>query len=84
MVSAMSDDNSDANNMTQIGIALRDHLFGRSYDHGMVGIGTNNFHVYIFNSEKRWRGNKPTEWHGIPIEYHWNVGRPRALAEARP
>jgi hypothetical protein len=65
---------------TQSGIQLRDHLFGRSYDLGIVGIGSDRFHVYMFGKKNRWRGNKPAEWAGWPVEYHWGVGRPRALA----
>jgi hypothetical protein len=55
---------------------LRDHLFGNRYDLGMLGIGSNCYHAYIFCKESKWRGNKPTEWSGWPIEYHWNVGIP--------
>jgi hypothetical protein len=57
---------------------LDEHLFGPRYDLGMLGIGSDRYHAYMFDEENRWLGNKPDEWAGWPVEYHWGVGRPVA------
>lgn len=61
---------------------LKDHLFGVGYvlnkPPGMIGMGKDELHVYIHAAENRWRGPTPQEWEGVPLVWHFSVGRARA------
>ena len=62
---------------------LKDHLFGVGYvltqAPGFIGVGNGELHVYVHASKGRWHGNKPTEWEGVPVVWHFGVGRARAF-----
>lgn len=44
---------------------------------GNIGTGSDRLHVYVYG---KWRGEKPTEWQGVPVEWHVGMGKPRACA----
>ena len=61
--------------------ALMHHLFGSgSSDLGFIGVGDNEWIVYIYSSKKRWRGPTPMAWwRGWPVRFRFNVGYVVAL-----
>jgi hypothetical protein len=62
------------------GKRLKDHLFGRRWDLGMVGTGTDRYFVYIHARRSRWLEHTPSTWEGVPVTWHFNVGRPVAYS----
>lgn len=45
-----------------------------------IGVGSKCLHVYLRFGRKNWPGERPADWQGIPITWHWNVGHTVALA----
>ncbi len=44
----------------------------------MVGAGSNNLHVYVQGSARKWDGEHTPIWNGTPVEWHFNVGPVKA------
>jgi hypothetical protein len=47
--------------------------------HGMVGVGTDKIIVFMYCRKKQWRSPLPQIYEGWPVEWQWNVGRPKPL-----
>lgn len=46
-----------------------------------IGMGKDCLHVYCQFGRSAWETvERPQDWHGVPITYHWNVGKARATA----
>ncbi|HYT43360.1 MAG TPA: hypothetical protein VEP90_13565 [Methylomirabilota bacterium] len=62
-------------NLDEHAVNLKHHLFGKDYtaNLGVIGVGKNELHVYIFVSKKRWPGEMPSEYHGIPVKWHFGT-----------
>ena len=45
-----------------------------------IGLGKDCLHVYIRFGRRNWRGERPKDWQGTPIHWHWNIGRTKAFA----
>lgn len=61
--------------MKEQGAALEQHLRLTDGKSGYVEATAESFVVYV---RKKWPGKQMTEWDGLPVEWHENVGTNKA------
>ncbi len=42
---------------------------------GHVGFSADSYHVYVYG--RRWRGDRPETWDGLPVRWHVGIGKPQ-------
>lgn len=65
---------------------LEAHLFGYvgmkgvviNREAGNLGIGSDRIFVFVRAPMKQWRGSRPLEWEGWPLEWRFGVGPAKA------
>jgi hypothetical protein len=68
-------------NMEAAATNLRRKLREIDRDFGMIGLGSGVFTIYVHGSAAQWRDKTFDNFHGYPIEWHFDVGRPELTSK---